>query len=279
MSDWLARNRRSLVIGAGVVLAVVRRRSWSGGRTATTRAARPGQPRSARRPRARAGARRTRASRCGVVRAADALEDAVARPGHHGRRHLPRPPRPEHRRPAARPTPSGSRPRGRRARSRARSRRWASARRRRSRSAAAAATAGAALRRPVSTAWTSRSTRPAPTTTPTAASRASTAWCAAVPRPGVTLLGAADMLTNDQVLRADNAAVALRLLGQHARGWSGTSRASTTSSATTASACARCCPTGSCPGLWLARRWPSSRCCSGGAAARPAGHRAAARRR
>jgi len=39
----------------------------------------------------------------------------------------------------------------------------------------------------------------------------------AEPRPGVTLLGAADLLTNDQVLRADNAAVALRLLGQHDR--------------------------------------------------------------
>jgi len=34
-------------------------------------------------------------------------------------------------------------------------------------------------------------------------------------RDGVTLLGAAELLTNDQVLRADNAAVALRLLGQH----------------------------------------------------------------
>jgi hypothetical protein len=40
---------------------------------------------------------------------------------------------------------------------------------------------------------------------------------AAVPAPGVTLLGAADLLTNDQVLRADNAAVALRLLGQRDR--------------------------------------------------------------
>ncbi len=39
----------------------------------------------------------------------------------------------------------------------------------------------------------------------------------AVPRDGVTLLGASDLLTNDQVLRADNAAVALRLLGQHDR--------------------------------------------------------------
>ena len=39
----------------------------------------------------------------------------------------------------------------------------------------------------------------------------------AEPRPGITLLGAADLLTNDQVLRADNAAVALRLLGQRDR--------------------------------------------------------------
>ena len=40
------------------------------------------------------------------------------------------------------------------------------------------------------------------------------------PRDGVTLLGAAELLTNDQVLRADNAAVAMRLLGQHDRlGW------------------------------------------------------------
>ena len=37
------------------------------------------------------------------------------------------------------------------------------------------------------------------------------------PTPGVTLLGAGDAISNDQVLRADNAAVALRLLGQHDR--------------------------------------------------------------
>ena len=37
------------------------------------------------------------------------------------------------------------------------------------------------------------------------------------PRDGVTLLGASQLLTNDQVLRADNAAVALRLLGQRDR--------------------------------------------------------------
>ncbi len=39
----------------------------------------------------------------------------------------------------------------------------------------------------------------------------------ASPRDGVTLLGAPELLTNDQVLRADNAAVALRLLGQRDR--------------------------------------------------------------
>jgi hypothetical protein len=39
----------------------------------------------------------------------------------------------------------------------------------------------------------------------------------AEPTPGVALLGAGDVLSNDQVLRADNAAVALRLLGQHDR--------------------------------------------------------------
>jgi hypothetical protein len=39
----------------------------------------------------------------------------------------------------------------------------------------------------------------------------------ALPRDGVTLLGASELLTNDQVLRADNAAVALRLLGQRDR--------------------------------------------------------------
>jgi hypothetical protein len=37
------------------------------------------------------------------------------------------------------------------------------------------------------------------------------------PRPGLTVLGAADILTNDQVLEGDNAAVALRLLGQRQR--------------------------------------------------------------
>jgi hypothetical protein len=37
------------------------------------------------------------------------------------------------------------------------------------------------------------------------------------PRAGLTLLGAPDLLTNDQVLEGDNAAVALRLLGQRDR--------------------------------------------------------------
>jgi hypothetical protein len=37
------------------------------------------------------------------------------------------------------------------------------------------------------------------------------------PRPGIVLLGADGLLTNGQVLRADNAAVALRLLGQGER--------------------------------------------------------------
>jgi hypothetical protein len=36
----------------------------------------------------------------------------------------------------------------------------------------------------------------------------------AEPRPGLTVLGAPELLTNDQVLDGDNAAVALRLLGQ-----------------------------------------------------------------
>ena len=39
----------------------------------------------------------------------------------------------------------------------------------------------------------------------------------AEPRSDLVLLGAGDVLSNDQVLRADNAAVALRLLGQHDR--------------------------------------------------------------
>jgi hypothetical protein len=39
----------------------------------------------------------------------------------------------------------------------------------------------------------------------------------AEPRPGTVLLGAGDALSNDQVLRADDAAIALRLLGQHPR--------------------------------------------------------------
>lgn len=37
------------------------------------------------------------------------------------------------------------------------------------------------------------------------------------PAPGITLLGAASILENDQILRADNAAVALRLLGPRDR--------------------------------------------------------------
>jgi len=39
----------------------------------------------------------------------------------------------------------------------------------------------------------------------------------AEPRPGLTLLGAPAALTNDQILEGDNAAVALRLLGQRTR--------------------------------------------------------------
>lgn len=39
----------------------------------------------------------------------------------------------------------------------------------------------------------------------------------AEPRPGLVLLGAGDLLSNDQVLRADDAAVALRLLGARDR--------------------------------------------------------------
>jgi hypothetical protein len=39
----------------------------------------------------------------------------------------------------------------------------------------------------------------------------------AEPRPGLTLLGASAILSNDQVLEGDNAAVALRLLGQRPR--------------------------------------------------------------
>ena len=39
----------------------------------------------------------------------------------------------------------------------------------------------------------------------------------AEPRPGLVLLGAGDLLSNDQVLRADDAAVALRLLGARER--------------------------------------------------------------
>jgi hypothetical protein len=39
----------------------------------------------------------------------------------------------------------------------------------------------------------------------------------AQPRAGLTVLGAADILTNDQVLEGDNAAVALRLLGERQR--------------------------------------------------------------
>lgn len=39
----------------------------------------------------------------------------------------------------------------------------------------------------------------------------------AEPQDGLTLFGAAEALTNDQILRADNAAVALRLLGQDDR--------------------------------------------------------------
>lgn len=38
-----------------------------------------------------------------------------------------------------------------------------------------------------------------------------------VPRPGVTILGAADLLSNEQVTSSDNAAIALRLLGQRDR--------------------------------------------------------------
>ena len=68
---------------------------------------------------------------------------------------------------------------------------------------------------------------------------------------GVVLLGAGEALSNDQVLRADNAAVALRLLGQDDRlVWyvpdvrrPGRRRRRQPRD--------RCCPTGCEPGLWL----------------------------
>lgn len=44
-----------------------------------------------------------------------------------------------------------------------------------------------------------------------------TGWALASAGDGLALLGAAGIVENDQVLRADNAAVALRLLGQHPR--------------------------------------------------------------
>ena len=110
----------------------------------------------------------------------------------------------------------------------------------------------------------------------TAASRRRGALLAEPP-PGVVLLGAGEALTNDQVLRADNAAVALRLLGSRT-GWSGTSRPSTTWSATTASASPPCCRLAR-PGA-LDRRARRPRAAAvAGAPARPAGHRAAAGRR
>ena len=100
---------------------------------------------------------------------------------------------------------------------------------------------------------------------------------AAVPRPGVTLLGAADLLTNDQVLRADNAAVALRLLGQRDRlvwyvpevedlvGDDGVGLRTLL-------------PDWIFPGLWIAGASRRRAAALAVAAARPAGHRAAARR-
>ena len=106
--------------------------------------------------------------------------------------------------------------------------------------------------------------------------RRGTARSSAEPRDGSRCFGAAEALTNDQVLRADNAAVALRLLGQRRPAGLVRPRRSTTSSATTASACATLLPRWirpacGCGAIAVRRpgrsggpagsgRWPPSRC-------------------
>ncbi len=97
----------------------------------------------------------------------------------------------------------------------------------------------------------------------------------AVPRAGLTFLGAAELLTNDQVLRADNAAVALRLLGQRDRlVWYVPDAADLVGDdgVTLSTLLPRVDP----PGAVGARRGRGRAAAVAGQAARPAGDRAAA---
>ena len=85
------------------------------------------------------------------------------------------------------------------------------------------------------------------------------------PRDGLLLFGADQAFTNDQVLRADNAAVALRLLGQDRRlVWYVPSLADL--SAGEGVTLTSLLPRWIFPGLWAGRRSRSSRSWSGGAA-------------
>ena len=215
MSGWLQRNRSLLVIGLGTARGAAGRGAPRR-RPEHRRRPRPGEPRPARRPGPGPGARRRGRRRRRRARPT-ALEDQSLGADTTVARHLAGEARPEHGRPAARRRRGTARvvvaeP------GRARSRRWASTdsvelhvvdgsrgrvHRHRSRRPAG-------LEIEVDTATLLRDHgRLLP------GARAAARW----PRAGdgVVLLGAAGILTNDQILRADNAAVALRLLGQRPR--------------------------------------------------------------
>ena len=93
--------------------------------------------------------------------------------------------------------------------------------------------------------------------------------------PGVVLLGAGDA-SNDQVLRADDAAPSRCGCWAAATAWSGTSRAWTTSSPATASNLTTCCRTGCDPRCCCSRRGRAGADGLAGPPAGPAGRRAAA---
>ena len=117
------------------------------------------------------------------------------------------------------------------------------------------------LRRPaVRRAVARRRLRRSPTPSATAASPTTDGALLAEPRPGSALLGAGEALSNDQVLRADNAAVGAA--AARAVRPAGLVRpvARRPRRPTTGSAWRPCCPAGSGPALWLLARSRRSRC-------------------
>ena len=267
------------LVALGAVVAWRWSRSARAGR-AHRRALRPRQPRAVRRAGGGAGARASRASTSTVARGADELAGRAARRRHHGRRHQHRRARPPHGpgpAPPRRPAPIA----------------WCSWSP--SRAWSRHSTSGRCPRR-----CTVGDGRDAACTDPTFEDlRVTVDTALAFPgegcfpgdvgalvaeRDGVTLFGPGQALTNDQVLRGDNAAAALRVLGGSDRlVWYVPERRRPRARRRRQPA-ARCCPTGSgracgwsrsrrsgwwCGGRGGSARWPPSPCPSWSRRSRP----------